>query len=217
MKTFITGPDYARRLVTKATDAGAHILTEAMVTGWHDEYSLDVTSPQGRLTVDARAIILATGARERPRPARLIPGDRPAGVYTTGQLQNLVHLHAQAGGSTGRDRRRRAGQLVGRTDPQTRRLPHRVDDHHLRQSGVLRGVQHRREVTPDGRRRRHPHPRGAHHRQTRADGRRGRARRHRCAPHRRMRHPGADRRLDPRPRTRPLGGPRDGPCHSGAR
>jgi thioredoxin reductase len=93
MKTFTTGPDYARRLVTKATDAGAHILTEAMVTGWHDEYSLDVTSPQGRLTVDARAIILATGARERPRPARLIPGDRPAGVYTTGLLQNLVHLH----------------------------------------------------------------------------------------------------------------------------
>ena len=69
-----------------------------MVTGWHDEHSLDVTSPQGRLQVDARAIILATGARERPRPARLIPGDRPAGVYTTGQLQNLVHLHHRAVG-----------------------------------------------------------------------------------------------------------------------
>jgi NAD(P)H-nitrite reductase large subunit len=43
--------------------------------------------------VHADAVILATGARERPRPARLIPGDRPDGVYTTGQLQNLVHLH----------------------------------------------------------------------------------------------------------------------------
>ena len=96
MKTFITGPAYARKLVAKATAAGAHILTEAMVTGWHDEHSLDVTSPQGRLQVDARAIILATGARERPRPARLIPGDRPARVYTTGQLQNLVHLHHRA-------------------------------------------------------------------------------------------------------------------------
>src|SRR6478752_1548169 len=85
MKTLITGPAYARKLV-------------AMVTGWHDEHSLDVTSPQGRLQVDARAIILATGARERPRPARLIPGDRPAGVYTTGQLQNLVHLHHRAVG-----------------------------------------------------------------------------------------------------------------------
>lgn len=44
-------------------------------------------------TVAADAVVLATGARERPRPARLIPGDRPDGVYTTGQLQNLVHLH----------------------------------------------------------------------------------------------------------------------------
>ena len=43
--------------------------------------------------------MLATGARERPRPARLIPGDRPDGVYTTGQLQNLVHLHRAEVGS----------------------------------------------------------------------------------------------------------------------
>jgi NADPH-dependent 2,4-dienoyl-CoA reductase/sulfur reductase-like enzyme len=43
--------------------------------------------------VDARAVILATGARERPRPARLIPGDRAShGIYTTGHLQNIVHL-----------------------------------------------------------------------------------------------------------------------------
>ena len=52
----------------------------------------------GIRTVTADAVVLATGARERPRPARLIPGDRPDGVYTTGQLQNLVHLHhAQVG------------------------------------------------------------------------------------------------------------------------
>jgi thioredoxin reductase len=93
MKTFISGPAYARKLVSKATAAGVRILTEAMVTGWHDDRSLDITSPQGRLRMDARAIVLATGARERPRTARMIPGDRPSGVYTTGQLQNLVHLH----------------------------------------------------------------------------------------------------------------------------
>lgn len=52
-----------------------------------------VTSPHGRQRIHARAVILATGARERPRSARLVPGDRPAGVLTTGQLQNLVHLH----------------------------------------------------------------------------------------------------------------------------
>jgi thioredoxin reductase len=93
MRTFISGPAYARRLVRSAESAGAAIRTEAMVTGWDAEGTAQVTCPQGRLRVRARAIVLATGARERPRPARLIPGDRPGGVYTTGQLQNLVHLH----------------------------------------------------------------------------------------------------------------------------
>jgi thioredoxin reductase len=63
-----------------------------MVTGWAGDRSLDLTSPSGRERLDAGAVILATGARERPRPARMIPGDRPAGVYTTGHLQNVVHL-----------------------------------------------------------------------------------------------------------------------------
>ncbi len=98
MKTFISGPDYARRLVTKATAAGAEILTTSMVTGWAGDTTLEVTSPRGRHRVEARAVILATGARERPRPARLIPGDRCSGVYTTGHLQNLVHLqHRKVG------------------------------------------------------------------------------------------------------------------------
>ena len=97
MKTFITGPAYARKLVAKATAAGAHILTEAMVTSWVGERRLQVSSPRGIRTVTADAVVLATGARERPRPARLVPGDRPDGVYTTGQLQNLVLHHAYGG------------------------------------------------------------------------------------------------------------------------
>jgi thioredoxin reductase len=93
LKRFISGPSYARRLTATAHDAGAALETEAMVTGWAGERSLRITSPRGLRTVTADAVVLATGARERPRPARLIPGDRPDGVYTTGQLQNVVHLH----------------------------------------------------------------------------------------------------------------------------
>jgi len=88
---FMSGPRYARLLRDTAVRAGATIRTEAMATGWAGPRSLHVTSPQGLLRVDARAVVLATGARERPRPARLIPGDRPDGVYTTGHLQNLAH------------------------------------------------------------------------------------------------------------------------------
>ncbi len=96
---FISGPKYAKVLVDRAVSAGAEIVTKAMVTGWSPDGSLQVTSPEGRFEVDAKATVLATGARERPRTARRIPGDRPAGVYTTGQLQNLVHLHHQKVGT----------------------------------------------------------------------------------------------------------------------
>ena len=92
LKTFISGPAYARRLTDTAAAAGATIRTNTMVTGWADEKTLEVTSPRGRELIQASAIVLATGARERPRPARMIPGDRAAGIYTTGHLQNVVHL-----------------------------------------------------------------------------------------------------------------------------
>lgn len=92
LKTFISGPAYARRLTGSAIEAGASIRTTTMVTGWADELTLELTSPLGREHLTARSVILATGARERARPALLIPGDRAAGVYTTGQLQSLVHL-----------------------------------------------------------------------------------------------------------------------------
>jgi thioredoxin reductase len=98
LRRFISGPAYARRLTAMASDAGAVLQTSAMVTGWAGDRTLEITSPAGRRRLRADAVVLATGARERPRTARLIPGDRPDGVYTTGQLQNLVHLyHAQPG------------------------------------------------------------------------------------------------------------------------
>ncbi|MER7369516.1 NAD(P)/FAD-dependent oxidoreductase [Nonomuraea wenchangensis] len=93
LRRFMSGPEYARRLTRSAREAGALLETEAMVTGWAGPRTLEVTSPRGRRLIEADAVVLATGARERPRPARFIAGDRPDGVYTTGQLQNLVHLH----------------------------------------------------------------------------------------------------------------------------
>ncbi|MFN8157558.1 MAG: NAD(P)/FAD-dependent oxidoreductase [Candidatus Nanopelagicales bacterium] len=98
LRRVTSGPAYARRLVDAALSAGAEIRTESTVTGWAGERALEVTSPRGREVLTASAVVLATGARERPRSARLVPGDRPAGVLTTGQLQNLVHLHHRSPG-----------------------------------------------------------------------------------------------------------------------
>jgi thioredoxin reductase len=88
----LSGPSYARRYVDLAKRAGVRLSTEAMVTGWAADGALEVTSPDGRELLRASAIVLATGCRERPRPARLIPGTRPEGVLTTGLLQQLVEL-----------------------------------------------------------------------------------------------------------------------------
>jgi thioredoxin reductase len=63
------------------------------MTGWQGpatDLTAEITSPDGRRVVAARAVVLATGCRERPRAARLVPGTRPTGVLTTGALQRLV-------------------------------------------------------------------------------------------------------------------------------
>ena len=99
MGRFMSGPAYAKKLVAQAQRAGATIMTGVDVTGWDENKNLVATTPSGRLTVAPQALILATGARERPRPARMIPGDRGVGIYTTGQLQNLVHLHHEKVGT----------------------------------------------------------------------------------------------------------------------
>ena len=80
LKKVMSGPQYARVLSGRAARAGADIRTETMMTGWVDERLVAVTSPAGRYEINAGAVILATGARERPRSARLVAGDRPAGV-----------------------------------------------------------------------------------------------------------------------------------------
>jgi NADPH-dependent 2,4-dienoyl-CoA reductase/sulfur reductase-like enzyme len=90
---FMTGPAYAARYVKLAEKHGVDIQTETTVTGWQDGAHLTATSPRGITALEAKAVLLATGCRERPRAARLIPGSRPAGVLTTGALQNFVYLH----------------------------------------------------------------------------------------------------------------------------
>ncbi len=94
----MSGPRYAARLAERAVQAGAELRTEAQVTGWCPDGSLEVTSPSGRSAVEARAVVLATGCRERPRSARLVPGSRPQGVMTTSMLQQLVYLRGERPG-----------------------------------------------------------------------------------------------------------------------
>ena len=106
LRRMLTGPGYARRYADAAADAGADIRAGTTVTGWGGTpdsglsqaggpHRVTLTSSAGIETVAARAVLLATGCRERPRTARLVPGDRPPGVMTTGELQRRVYLAGQ--------------------------------------------------------------------------------------------------------------------------
>jgi thioredoxin reductase len=98
LRRVLRGPAYAEAWRARAIQAGVDIVESAMVTDWVGERAVAVTSPTGRFEISADAIVLATGARERPRPARMIPGDRADGVMTTSQLQQLVHLQGRSVG-----------------------------------------------------------------------------------------------------------------------
>ncbi|HEX9598460.1 MAG TPA: FAD-dependent oxidoreductase, partial [Gaiellaceae bacterium] len=94
LRRALSGPTYAQRYVELAQRASVDIRVETMVTGWSPDGALEVTAPESRESLRAAAIVLATGCRERPRPARLVPGSRPEGVLTTGLLQQLVKLRS---------------------------------------------------------------------------------------------------------------------------
>jgi len=94
----LDGPAYALRYARLAAHAGVEVCTGVTVNGWTGPTTVALTGAAGLTAVTARATILATGCRERPRSARLVPGDRPPGVMTTGTLQQLVYLHRESPG-----------------------------------------------------------------------------------------------------------------------
>lgn len=90
----ISGPRYAERYRELAANAGVEVVSETMVTDW-DPDGLWLTGPGGRRRAKPAAVLLATGCRERPRSARLVPGSRGPGVMTTSTLQQFVYMQGE--------------------------------------------------------------------------------------------------------------------------
>ncbi len=92
-KETISGPEYAERLAEDAAREGVRFKTGTMVLDLGPDRRLRVNSPEGYRILEAGAVVLAMGCRERTREMIGIPGTRPAGVFTAGAAQNLVNLH----------------------------------------------------------------------------------------------------------------------------
>ena len=89
----LTGPEYAGHFKEEALALGAEVLLNSMVLEVIPEESavICVNSEYGMTKVKAGSIVLAMGCRERTRASIMIPGSRPAGVYTAGAAQRLVN------------------------------------------------------------------------------------------------------------------------------
>lgn len=92
-KEDLTGPEYAHRFIEKARDLKVNLLLSSMVLDIKpDRRLLAANSKDGLLNLKPKAIVLAMGCRERSRQSLMIPGTRPAGIFSAGTAQRFVNV-----------------------------------------------------------------------------------------------------------------------------
>lgn len=88
----LTGPEYAWKYEEQVRELGIPVKYKTMVLSVTPHRTVTATNEEdGIFTIQARAIVLAMGCRERPRGALNIAGTRPAGIYSAGTAQKLVN------------------------------------------------------------------------------------------------------------------------------
>ena len=95
-KEELTGPEYAGRFIELLQKTGVEVKLDTMVLHVTPEKQVHAINPKdGYMIIDAKAVILAMGCRERTRGAIGIPGDRPSGVFTAGTAQRYVNIEGK--------------------------------------------------------------------------------------------------------------------------
>ena len=89
----LSGPEYADRFIREVERLGIPYITGAAVTDITEDRRVTAATRQGLLVIEARAVVLTMGCRERTAGALAIPGERPAGVYTAGVAQAYINLY----------------------------------------------------------------------------------------------------------------------------
>ncbi|MEN6499174.1 MAG: FAD-dependent oxidoreductase [Rectinema sp.] len=92
----LTGPEFAQRFEEDIRNRNIQTSLRTTVLDIREEGGLKaiycVSPSQGMMRIEARAIVLAMGCRERTRGNIRIPGTRPAGIYTAGLAQRLINI-----------------------------------------------------------------------------------------------------------------------------
>jgi len=89
----LTGPEYYGRFVDQAKELGVDYMLDSMVLQVNHETNqvIATSSRYGLTCIQAGSIVLAMGCREKTRASIMVPGTRPAGLYTAGSAQRLVN------------------------------------------------------------------------------------------------------------------------------
>lgn len=92
-KESLTGPEYANRFIDGVLERNIEVLKETTVLEiTKDKLITAINSEDGVFQIEAKAIILAMGCRERSKGALNIAGTRPAGIFSAGTAQKYVNI-----------------------------------------------------------------------------------------------------------------------------
>ncbi len=92
-KKDLTGPEYAERLIDDINKEGIDYMLDTMAIHLSNDHTITaVNSKYGIFNIESKSIVLAMGCRERARGNIIIPGTRPAGVYTAGVAQRFINI-----------------------------------------------------------------------------------------------------------------------------
>ncbi len=89
----LSGPEYAGRFIREVQETDIDVMCDTMVLDISDANVVTaVNKAQGLMQIQATAVVLAMGCRERPRGALSIAGTRPSGIMTAGTAQKYVNI-----------------------------------------------------------------------------------------------------------------------------
>jgi thioredoxin reductase len=92
-KQELTGPEYAQRFINLIYETNIQVLLNSMVINLTSNHLITAINPQrGVIQIQAKAVVLAMGCRERTRGAINVPGGRPAGIFPAGQAQRFINM-----------------------------------------------------------------------------------------------------------------------------
>ncbi len=95
-KEELTGPEYAQRFIDSVEKEEIPVTCNTMVLSINDAKQITyINRTDGLVSLQAKAIVLAMGCRERPRGALNIPGYRPSGIFAAGTAQRLMNMEGE--------------------------------------------------------------------------------------------------------------------------